>query len=137
MKQSASIIEKEAVLRDLRLNVEKMNIKHNNVTIELSRLEVKYDAITGRLLNEYGLRPDFSSIIEFDEQATREKLIRLKSELADIGPVNPAAIDEYKEVSERHEFLTVQRNDLLEAKQTLQVAMSEMDEEMTSRFSST
>ncbi|QUW21847.1 chromosome segregation protein SMC [Sporosarcina sp. Marseille-Q4063] len=137
LKQTASIVEKEEVLRDLRSNVEKMNIKHNNVTIELSRLEVKYEAITGRLLNEYGLRPDFSATIEFDEQAVREKLIRLKQELADIGPVNPGAINEYKEVSERHEFLTAQRNDLLEAKQTLQVAMSEMDEEMTSRFSST
>jgi chromosome segregation protein len=135
--QSASIEEKEEVLRDLRLNVEKMNIKHNNVTIELSRLEVKYEAITGRLLNEYGLRPDFTATIEFDERSIREKLIRLQRELADIGPVNPSAIDEYKEVSERHEFLTVQRNDLLEAKQTLQTAMSEMDEEMTLRFSST
>ena len=137
LKQSASIVEKEEVLRDLRLNVEKMNVKHNNVTIELSRLEVKYEAITGRLLNEYGLWPDFTTTIEFDEKAIRERLILLKRELANIGPVNPGAIDEYKEVSERHEFLTAQRNDLLEAKKTLQVAMSEMDEEMTLRFTST
>ncbi|WP_172369717.1 chromosome segregation protein SMC [Sporosarcina jiandibaonis] len=137
LKQSASIEEKEVALRNLRSDVEKMNVKHNNVTIELSRLEVKYEAISGRLLNEYGLRPDFQSTIEFDEEAMREKLIQLKRELASIGPVNPGAIDEYKEVSERHEFLTAQRNDLLEAKKTLQIAMSEMDEEMTSRFSST
>ena len=39
------------------------------MTIELSRLEVKYEAITRRLLNEYGLRPDFHSTFEFDEQA--------------------------------------------------------------------
>ena len=45
LKQSESIEEKEEILRDLRLNVEKMNVKHNNVTIELSRLEVKYEAI--------------------------------------------------------------------------------------------
>ena len=137
LKQSESLEEKEEILRNLRLNVEKMNVKHNNVTIELSRLEVKYEAISGRLLNEYGLRPDFQSTFEFDEQSLREKLILLKQELASIGVVNPGAIDEYKEVSERHEFLTVQRNDLLEAKKTLQVAMSEMDEEMTSRFLST
>ena len=54
-----------------------------------------------------------------------------------MGPVNPGAIEEFKEVSERHDFLTEQRNDFLEAKNTLQEAMSEMDDEMTMRFSTT
>ena len=136
--ESAINIEtKESLLRKLRVDVEKISSKHNNVTIELSRLEVTYEAVTQKLLNEYGLRPDFELVVEFDEQATRERLIFLKRELAAIGPVNPDAIDEYKEVSERHEFLTEQRNDLLEAKGTLQEAMSEMDMEMTSRFSAT
>ena len=137
LQQSKSIEVKEEVLRELRSNVEMMNVKHNNLSIELSRLEVQYETITGRLLNEYGLRPDFQAAVTFDEHTMREKLIVLKRELAEIGPVNPGAIDEYKEVSERHTFLTEQRNDLLEAKTTLQEAMSEMDEEMTSRFSAT
>ena len=136
-KQATSISKKEGLLRELRLDVDGVNTKYNKVTIELSRFEVSYEAITQKLLNEYGLRPDFNMVIEFDEQISRDELAVLKKELSSIGPVNPGAIGEYQEVSERHEFLTVQRNDLLEAKGTLQEAMTEMDAEMTSRFSTT
>ena len=131
------IEEIEICLRQHRDNAEKINQKHSVITIELSRLEVTYEAITQKLLNEYGLRPDFQMILDFDEQETRSRLISLKQQLDEIGSVNPDAIQEFEEVSERHEFLTVQRNDLLEAKGTLHAAMSEMDHEMTSRFSST
>ena len=136
-EQATSISEKERLLQELRLDVDEVNTKYNKVTIELSRLEVSYEAITQKLLNEYGLRPDFNMVIEFDEQIARDELATLKKELSLIGPVNPGAIVEYQEVSQRHEFLTVQRNDLLEAKGTLQEAMTEMDAEMTSRFSTT
>lgn len=133
----AQIEEQANVLRQHREKAEKVTAQHNEVTIELSRLEVTYEAITQKLLNEYGLRPDFQLILDFDEQKTRSQLIRLKQELADIGPVNPSAIQEFEEVAMRHEFLTAQRNDLLEAKSTLHEAMSEMDQEMTMRFSTT
>ena len=69
--------------------------------------------------------------------AIREKLSKLKHELSAIGPVNPGAIAEFAEVSDRHGFLTAQRNDLVDAKNTLEEAMSEMDAEMTVRFSAT
>ena len=111
----------------------------NAVTVSVSRLEVKYEAVTQRLLEEYGLYPDSTLPIadDFDEQQTRENVEFLKRELAAIGPVNMGAIDEFVEVSERHSFLTEQRNDLMEAKSTLHEAMSEMDAEMTARFSTT
>ncbi|MHA6258680.1 chromosome segregation protein SMC [Sporosarcina sp. CAU 1771] len=129
--------EKVVKLRNIREAMDKSNRALNEVTVGLSRLEVKFESITSRLLNEYGLYPDAGAIVKFDEKATREKLSELKQELSAIGVVNPSAIAEFAEVSERHEFLTEQRNDLLNAKNTLQEAMSEMDAEMTARFSST
>lgn len=137
IKTITAIDEKEDSLRKLRGKAEKVSSAHHKETVGFSRLEITYEAITERLLSEYGLRPDFDLLTEFNEHEKREELIRLKRELSVIGPVNPDAIEEYEEVSERHEFLTAQRNDLLDAKSTLQEAMSEMDEEMTTRFSST
>ncbi|SUJ00700.1 Chromosome partition protein Smc [Sporosarcina pasteurii] len=96
-----------------------------------------YETITQKLLHEYGLRPDDELSLDFDEQEKRNQLARLKQEVKSIGPINPSAVQEYEEVSERHQFLTAQRNDLLEAKETLQEAMSEMDHEMSIRFSAT
>ncbi|MFD1928731.1 chromosome segregation protein SMC [Sporosarcina siberiensis] len=129
--------EKELLLKTLREKSAVIVSQLNKLTVEKSRLEVKYEAVTGRLLNEYGLHPDFAAVIEFDEVETRKRLSELKRKLAEIGPVNPGAVVEYAEVSERYEFLTEQRNDLLDAKSTLQEAMSEMDQEMTTRFSAT
>ncbi|HEX5564931.1 MAG TPA: chromosome segregation protein SMC, partial [Sporosarcina sp.] len=86
---------------------------------------------------EYGLYPDFDASSDFDVDETRDRVNQLKSEIESLGSVNPSAIEEYKEVSERHTFLTEQRNDLLEAKNTLNEAMSEMDREMEMRFGTT
>lgn len=131
------IEEKVDILKKLRESIQHSSDRLNGVTVSLSRLEVKYDSVTSRLLNDYGLYPDFGALGEFDEKAIRERVSDLKHELAAIGPVNPGAISEFAEVSERHSFLTEQRNDLVDAKHTLQEAMSEMDAEMTARFSAT
>lgn len=134
---AAYMDEKEAVLRKERAILDAVSVKYNKASIELSRYEVNYETIIHNLYTEYGLSPDFDAPLLSDEQSMREKLLNIQRELAEMGPINPNAIAEYKEVSERYEFLSEQRNDLLEAKHTLQDAMTEMDEEMTVRFSTT
>ncbi|WP_342538752.1 chromosome segregation protein SMC [Sporosarcina sp. FSL K6-1540] len=129
--------EKSATLQKLRASTGETISALNAVSIVLSRLEVKYEAVTQQLLTEYGLFADGIIADDFDEVKTREKVESLKRQLAVLGPVNPGAIVEFEEVSERHLFLDEQRNDLLKAKTTLHEAMSEMDAEMTTRFLTT
>ena len=117
-------------LNQLRSTLSQLNVAS-------SRNEVKLESVMIRLLEEYGLYPDYEIPEGFNSQAARIRVNELKSELESLGPVNPGALEEYDEVLERHTFLTEQRNDLLEAKTTLEVAMSEMDSEMKTRFSST
>jgi chromosome segregation protein len=54
-----------------------------------------------------------------------------------LGNVNIEAIEEYKQVRERHEFLVAQREDLLEAHESLINVIKEMDGIMTKRFRET
>lgn len=61
----------------------------------------------------------------------------LKKEIADLGPINMAAIEEYERIFERHDFLTRQQNDLTTARQSLLDTMVEMDEEVSQRFLTT
>nr|WP_255723337.1 chromosome segregation protein SMC [Sporosarcina sp. ACRSL] len=136
--QIADALEKqEEILKSLRLEEGKAVSSLNEINVAVSRLEVKYESITNRLLDEYGLYPDFDSNYDFDVDATRNRVEQLKSDIESLGSVNPSAIEEFKEVAERHAFLTEQRNDLLEAKNTLNEAMSEMDREMEMRFGTT
>ncbi|QTD42353.1 chromosome segregation protein SMC [Sporosarcina sp. Te-1] len=132
------LLEKEDSLKKLRAESDRLIAMLNDLHVVLSRLEVKYESVTSRLLDEYGLFPDMESIREnFDAEEIRLQVNRLKDELEALGAINPSSIQEFKEVSERHQFLTEQRSDLLEAKKTLTEAMSEMDREMESRFSTT
>lgn len=134
---SRQLEEKGSVLRQLREMAGQAVSALNAVNVDLSRLEVKYEGVVQRLLDEYGLYPEGEFVQDFDEPQLRKRVEHLKSELDALGPVNQGAIAEFEEVSERHRFLSEQRNDLLEAKSTLQEAMSEMDQEMKTRFSTT
>lgn len=62
---------------------------------------------------------------------------RLKNQMKYIGNVNPNAPLEYKELKERHAFLTEQAEDLRQATERLQQATSELDEIMQLRFKET
>ena len=135
--QAQQVLEHERQIKQLRQQVSTVSDRLNTLKIQLSRLEAQYEAVTDRLDEEYGLRPNELQIEALDIPKLRETVEQCKQQLAAIGPVNPHAIQEFEEVSARHHFLQSQRNDLVEAKNTLQEAMSEMDQEMKSRFETT
>jgi len=108
--------------------------------VKLNRLDVELDNRLNHLREEYfltfeGAKEKYSLEIEVDEARKRVKLIKLA--IDELGTVNLGAIDEYERVSERFTFLTEQRDDLLEAKDTLYQVIDEMDDEMKRRFEQT
>jgi len=65
--------------------------------------------------------------LEIDDDALRAETESLRQEIERLGPVNVLAIEEHEETLKRQEFLSAQRADLTEAKQTLQQAIREID----------
>jgi len=65
--------------------------------------------------------------LEIDDEALRAETESLRQEIERLGPVNVLAIEEHEETLKRQEFLSAQRADLAEAKQTLQQAIREID----------
>ena len=137
LEQAKRVREHEEHMKETRRHAETISQRLNACRIQLSRFETQYETIKERLEEEYGLRPDELQIETPDVPMLRETVDACKRKLATIGPVNPNAIQEFEEVSERHLFLQSQRNDLVEAKNTLQEAMAEMDQEMKIRFETT
>jgi chromosome segregation protein len=66
-----------------------------------------------------------------------ERVEQLRTRLRRIGAVNPLAMQEYKETSQRYEFLTGQLKDLEETSRTLRSLIKELDELTQSRFAAT
>jgi chromosome segregation protein len=78
---------------------------------------------------------------ELDEAATIEtwetKLESIRNRIDRLGPINLAAIDEFKEQSERKEYLDAQLLDLNNALATLEGAIRKIDKETKTRFRDT
>ena len=69
--------------------------------------------------------------------AWEERLTRIRTRIDRLGPINLAAIDEFKEQSERKEYLDSQLADLNDALATLEGAIRKIDRETRSRFRET
>ena len=75
--------------------------------------------------------------VEEPPPGMEEEIGRLKAQTRRIGPVNPNAPVEYKEVLERYNFLTAQAEDLEEAAKDLRQVIGELDELMERDFGET
>lgn len=64
----------------------------------------------------------------------KKSIQRLKNEIRQLGNVNVNAIEDYKNVSERYEFLHTQHEDLIEAEAALVRLIEELDEAMRKQF---
>ncbi|HZD55829.1 MAG TPA: AAA family ATPase, partial [Anaerolineales bacterium] len=68
---------------------------------------------------------------------TEESLKRQRAQLRRMGPINPEAREEYKEVKERYQFLSNQVNDLIRAEADIHKVIIELDRLMEREFHST
>lgn len=138
----------------LELNVKQLEIQRNFSVQQLqslyknltksqtkeSRLEWSIDQKLLYLNEEYELTYEAASQKNELDMSIEEagSLVRtLKQTIDQMGAVNLMAIEEYEKVSERFDFLSAQRSDLLEAKEILESTIKEMDEEVKTRFKET
>lgn len=122
----------EKTLRELRhkressdaLIMEQQN-KLNDTRLELSavkeRLSVEFKVDLDAILKEEA-EPDERPADEIEE-----RVLKLREKLEKMGPINPMAMEAYDEIKERHTFITEQKNDLVEAKDSLLQTIDEID----------
>lgn len=108
--------------------------------VKVNRLDVDLENRLEKLSSDYEIsfemaKAKYPLVMEAAAAKTRVKLIKLA--IDELGTVNLGAIDEYTRVFERFTFLTEQKADLQEAKETLYRVIREMDEEMSTRFETT
>ena len=102
------------------------------------KLEERQENQTNYLWEEYEITPSQAAAYKMDEVpdrgVIRKEITELKDSIRKLGNVNVNAIEEYKEVSERHKFLSVQHSDLVQAAETLKGIITELDEGMRKQF---
>lgn len=111
---------------------------------ELARLEERkiniqkqYDDIISKLWEEYELtkREAEDTAIEIEDASKASKrLNELKQKIKGLGNVNVSAIEEYKEVSERYEFMSSQVNDVEKSKKEIERLITDLTKQMKEVF---
>ncbi|RDW19458.1 chromosome segregation protein SMC [Oceanobacillus arenosus] len=105
--------------------------------VKVNRLDVELENRLNHLQNEYTITYEKAkqTYEKADDMEHSKQIVQeLKFSIEQLGAVNLGAVDEYERISERYTFLTEQKDDLVEAKQTLYTVINEMDEEMKRRF---
>ena len=133
----------ETLSRDVRENqrvAKQLNDQMTQHDVTLGKLNTELDLMLKRLEEEHQMTFDHASEhypLKMAATELKQQIKTLKQKLMQLGEVNLGAIAEYERVTERFNFLTEQREDLLLAKDNLEQTIHEMDAEMTVKFKET
>ena len=137
---SSKIEEEEALNKLNNSSINKLEKELKELEIKISKYDLKLDNNLKILSEEYSMtyeKAKSSYELEIDLEDARAEVNKYRNIIKNIGMVNINAIEDYKRVNERYTFLTEQRNDLLNAKETLLEIIDEMDQIMKEEFLST
>ncbi len=128
-KQEEAISEKQKVIEDLRAQILKIDVKK-------TKTEEDINNIINKMWEEYELTPNNVHDYKKPEnvQLTQKKVNELRKELRDLGSVNVDAIEEYKNLKDRYDFMCEQRVDLEDTMAKLRKIITDMTQTMKEQF---
>ena len=112
--------------------LEKQRLSAQEITTLSKTIEEQIQEKRGNLANLLESLPDDSDLVDWEEQ-----LQLVANRIQRLGPINLAAIDEYKIESERKDYLDKQNTELESALETLRSAIQKIDKETRTRFKET
>lgn len=112
--------------------------------LEDAELYMKSNEIRRRLMDRYDTDPEgmdelprVEELDEYSPDAAQTLRDGIQRKVDDLGPINMAAVEEYRAGKERLDFLQQQQNDLIEAKDNLEKTIIKMNKAARSRFMTT
>ncbi len=144
----ASLVENrtqaEATSTTLRAKEREVNGEREKLGSELARLEERKESMQreletaqNKLYDEYQLTLREATEMEIvldDIPKAQRTLQEIKNKIRALGSVNVGAVEEYKEVSERYEYMSVQIGDIEKSKEELVKLIEELTGKMAERF---
>jgi chromosome segregation protein len=149
----ARLTEIEELLRSTRQQLDLARDRRGELSATAAKLQSDLQHLADTCLNELGIeRPVLMAetigdnradnradtaipLLTGDELTAEDQAHReMRARLDAMGPVNMMALEEYKETAERHEFLSTQRKDLLDAIENTAATIREIDQVSRQKF---
>ncbi len=134
LDQEAELARTEEHIEHLRLEMQR-----EGLAIDRDGRVVPFDeAVHAEPLFEPEMEtPRIQGGAELNLEEMRQRIEELRRQIRRLGAINAEAPDDFREFRERHEFLTTQLADLNDAEIQLRSAISDLNEEIRSRFTTT
>ncbi|MFY9505839.1 MAG: hypothetical protein WAP98_03095, partial [Caldicoprobacterales bacterium] len=142
--QRDAYLEGEKLLLDLNNSIkswnqtiEELTSKKHQFEVQLSRIEAELENFQNNIWNEYEIT--YNNALLFKDESLsytriRQDIQRLKTSISELGSVNVNAVEQYNRINERYSFLTSQRDDLIAAKEDLELVIKDITSSMEKRF---
>ncbi len=137
-KKKNEIVKMEDDLRRINRQRNEVQSLVNTMKDKFNDIKLQITSIGDRLNVEFGI-----SVNDLINQTPKEGLVRedlqkktddLKRRLDTFGEINPMAVEAYNEMKERHDTIAEQRDDIVNAKNSLLATMKEIEDTATSQF---
>jgi chromosome segregation protein len=137
--QRAALAASDETLRELRARIEVGHARRSEIEVELTRRQSEL-----QFLDETSRKELNVAVAELEApadsspevlQAAEKSYHETRSKIENLGAVNPTAYEEFQEAQLRQDFLTAQRQDLLDSIRDTEKAIKEIDEFSKNRFS--
>lgn len=129
----------EEAITQLRRSKEQHDFLLSELKDKKTTLQIELSSLKERLSVEFNI--DLQTLLEneapeltLSQQELAASCEKLKKQLESYGSINPMAKEAYDEMNERHNFITKEKNDLLEAKASLMATINEIDQTANDKF---
>jgi chromosome segregation protein len=145
-KLDLKIGELEKQIDDYGADIDKMNLHIKGIEDDvfdaekkMERYQAEVEAQTEAFLEKFNedIKEFEMNLDDFQPNKAKSELNIIERDIENLGPLNMAAEAEYKEVTERNEFLTAQKEDLENALQSIYDLIRELDENTSALFKET
>ncbi|MBR3631549.1 MAG: chromosome segregation protein SMC [Elusimicrobiaceae bacterium] len=132
LRQSVEVMKKEYNDKMTALNANKkqyseQQIKQNDLENALANARRQRTTVVNHLFESWNITPEEAQLNFGDKQVDYERVKMMRKRIENMGAVNMTAPEEYDALSERHNFLKSQINDLEEAKKDLRSAIHKIN----------
>ena len=132
--------EINAMMRDKMAEKELIFRVHTTNQSKLEGLQEKYDKVAGKLWDDYEMtRADavalnYPAVTEDNRPEYAKTQIECQNKLRNIGHVDLDAVNKYREVKERYDYMSIQIKDIEKTREELLGIISRLEKEMKSSF---